>query len=56
MTQIPDYSLDDGLPCDVDAEKTIPGALLLDENAYFEDCLDNIKPDDFSHDSPLKYT
>ena len=41
-----DYTLDEGLPCNVDAEKTILGAILLDENAYFDDCLTNIKADD----------
>ena len=39
------------LPSNIDAERTILGAILLDENAYFDDCLDNIQADDFSLDS-----
>ena len=51
MSSDPDYTLEAGLPCNVDAEKTILGSILLDENTYFDDCLINIKADDFSLDS-----
>lgn len=51
MSTIPDLRLDVGLPANVDAEKTILGAILLDEDAYFDDCLDNIQAEDFSLDS-----
>ena len=51
MSTIPDLRLDVGLPANVDAEKTILGAILLDEDAYFDDCLDNIQVEDFSLDS-----
>jgi replicative DNA helicase len=46
-----DYGLDSALPSSVDCERTILGAILLDENAYFDDCLDNIQSEDFSLDS-----
>ena len=42
---------DSVMPASIDAERTILGAILLDENAYFDDCLDNIQADDFSLDS-----
>lgn len=51
MSNIPDLAIDSGLPASVDCEKTILGAILLDENAYFDDCLDNLQPEDFSLDS-----
>ena len=41
---------DQGLPCNVDAERTILGAILLDNESYFDDCQD-LQVDDFSLDS-----
>ena len=49
-TRIPDLTLDVGLPANVDAEKTILGAVLLDNEAFLE-ANEKIKPDDFSLDS-----
>lgn len=48
---VPDLTLEAGMPANVDAEKTVLGAILIDENAYFDDCLENIQADDFSLDS-----
>ena len=45
-----DLRLDAGLPANVDAEKTILGAVLLDNEAFLE-AAEIIKPDDFSLDS-----
>ena len=50
MATIPDLALDAGLPANVDAEKTILGAILLDNAAHAE-AAEVIKPDDFSLDS-----
>ena len=36
MATIPDLTLDAGLPANVDAEKTILGAILLDNAAHAE--------------------
>ena len=36
MSAIPDLTLDSGLPANVDAEKTILGAILLDNAAHSE--------------------
>lgn len=45
-----DVAVDAGLPANVDAEKTILGAILLDDRAYAE--VDQLlEPDDFSLDS-----
>jgi replicative DNA helicase len=48
---IPDIGADAGLPANIDAEKTILGAMLLDENTYFDECLDGIEPEDFCLES-----
>jgi replicative DNA helicase len=50
MATIPDLTLDTGLPANLDAEKTILGAILLDNAAHAE-AAEHIKPDDFSLDS-----
>jgi replicative DNA helicase len=50
MATIPDLTLDAGLPANVDAEKTILGAILLDNAAHAE-AAGVIKADDFSLDS-----
>src|ERR1035441_7666388 len=50
MATIPDLRLDTGLPANVDAEKTILGAILLDNAAHAE-AAEKIVPDDFSLDS-----
>ena len=50
MATIPNLSLDTGLPANVDAEKTILGAILLD-NAAHSEAAEKITPDDFSLDS-----
>lgn len=42
--------LDTVLPANIDAEKTILGAILLDNEAFYDDSLD-LTPDDFSIDS-----
>lgn len=47
---IPDLTLDSGLPANIDAEKTILGAILLD-NAAFLEAAEKIEADDFSLDS-----
>ena len=47
---VPDLTLDAGLPANLDAEKTILGAILLDNAAHAE-AAEHIKPDDFSLDS-----
>ncbi|HKD59830.1 MAG TPA: replicative DNA helicase [Terracidiphilus sp.] len=43
-------SLDAGLPANIDAEKTILGAILLDNSAHSE-AAERLEPDDFSLDS-----
>jgi replicative DNA helicase len=50
MATIPDLRLDAGLPANVDAEKTILGAILLDNAAHAE-AAEKIEADDFSLDS-----
>jgi len=52
MGTIPDLrGFDAGLPANVDAEKTILGAVLLDNIAFYEAQERGIEPDDFSLDS-----
>jgi replicative DNA helicase len=50
MATIPDLSLEAGLPANVDAEKTILGAILLDNAAHAE-AAEKLEPEDFSLDS-----
>jgi replicative DNA helicase len=50
MATVPDLALDAGLPANLDAEKTILGAILLDNAAHAE-AAEHIKSDDFSLDS-----
>jgi replicative DNA helicase len=50
MATIPNLTLDTGLPANLDAEKTILGAILLD-NAAHSEAAEHITPDDFSLDS-----
>jgi replicative DNA helicase len=50
MATIPDLTLDAGLPANLDAEKTILGAILLDNSAHAE-AAEKIDADDFSLDS-----
>jgi replicative DNA helicase len=50
MASIPNLTLDAGLPANIDAEKTILGAILLDNAAHAE-AAEKLKPDDFSLDS-----
>ena len=50
MATIPDLTLDTGLPANIDAEKTILGAILLDNAAHAE-AAETLKSDDFSLDS-----
>jgi len=50
MATIPDLTLEAGLPANVDAEKTILGAILLD-NAAHSEAAGSISADDFSLDS-----
>ena len=50
MATVPDLTLDSGLPANVDAEKTILGAILLD-NAAHSEAAEVLEPDDFSLDS-----
>ncbi len=50
MAAIPDLTLDAGLPANLDAEKTILGAILLD-NAAHSEAAEILQPDDFSLDS-----
>jgi replicative DNA helicase len=46
-------SYDNGLPANIDAEKTILGAILLDNEAFFDDSYE-LQADDFSLDSNKK--
>ena len=48
--EIPYLSLEAGLPCNIDAERTILGAVLLDNAAHIE-AADKLTDDDFSLDS-----
>jgi len=50
MASIPNLALDAGLPANIDAEKTILGAILLD-NAAHSEAAEKISADDFSLDS-----
>ncbi len=50
MATVPDLMLDAGLPANIDAEKTILGAILLDNAAHAE-AAESLKPDDFALDS-----
>jgi replicative DNA helicase len=50
MAAIPNLTLDTGLPANIDAEKTILGAILLD-NAAHSEAAEKIDADDFSLDS-----
>jgi replicative DNA helicase len=50
MAAIPNPTLDAGLPANIDAEKTILGAILLDNAAHAE-AAEKLEPDDFSLDS-----
>src|ERR1700677_2307171 len=50
MATLPNLALDAGLPANVDAEKTILGAILLDNAAHAE-AAEKIEADDFSLDS-----
>jgi len=50
MATVPDITLDAGLPANVDAEKTILGAILLD-NAAHSEAAEKLDADDFSLDS-----
>ena len=50
MATAPDLTLESGLPANVDAEKTILGAILLDNAAHAE-AAEVLKADDFSLDS-----
>jgi replicative DNA helicase len=50
MATIPDLMLDAGLPANIDAEKTILGAILLD-NAAHSEASEKLTADDFSLDS-----
>ena len=50
MATVPDLTLEAGLPANVDAEKTILGAILLD-NAGHAEAAEVLKADDFSLDS-----
>ncbi len=50
MATIPNLTLDAGLPANVDAERTILGAILLDNAAHAE-AAERLEADDFSLDS-----
>ena len=50
MATIPNLALDTGLPANVDAEKTILGAILLD-NAAHSEAAEKLSEEDFSLDS-----
>jgi replicative DNA helicase len=50
MASVPDLSLESGLPANLDAEKTILGAILLD-NAAHSEASERLDADDFSLDS-----
>jgi replicative DNA helicase len=50
MATLPNLALDAGLPANIDAEKTILGAILLDNTAHAE-AAEALKADDFSLDS-----
>src|ERR1700690_148093 len=50
MATIPDLTLDTGMPANLEAEKTILGAILLD-NAAHSEAAEKLEPEDFSLDS-----
>jgi len=50
MATIPDLTLDTGMPANVEAEKTILGAILLD-NAAHSEAAEKLESEDFSLDS-----
>ncbi len=50
MNTVPNMEFDSGLPANVDAERTILGAILLDNESFFDDSLD-LTAEDFSLDS-----
>ncbi|HEV2213974.1 MAG TPA: replicative DNA helicase [Terracidiphilus sp.] len=50
MATIPNLTLDNGLPANLDAERTILGAILLD-NAAHSEAAEKLEADDFSLDS-----
>ncbi len=50
MATVPDLTLDAGLPANIDAERTILGAILLD-NAAHSEAAEKLESDDFSLDS-----
>jgi replicative DNA helicase len=50
MANVPDLTLDSVLPANIDAEKTILGAILLDNTAHAE-AAEKLQPEDFSLDS-----
>ena len=50
MATIPDLTLEAGMPANIDAEKTILGAILLDNAAHAE-AAEKLESDDFSLDS-----
>ncbi|MFP5277268.1 MAG: replicative DNA helicase [Acidobacteriota bacterium] len=50
MATFPDLTLEAGLPANIDAEKTILGAILLDNTSHAE-AAERLEPDDFSLDS-----
>jgi len=50
MATLPNLAFDSGLPANVDAEKTILGAILLD-NASHAEAAEKLEPDDFFLDS-----
>jgi len=50
MATVPNFTVDAGLPANIDAEKTILGAILLDNTAHSE-AAEKLTPDDFSLDS-----
>src|SRR5579859_5109605 len=50
MATVPDLTLDAGLPANIDAEKTVLGAILLDNTAHSE-AAERLEADDFSLDS-----
>jgi replicative DNA helicase len=50
MATLPNLSLDTGLPANIDAEKTILGAILLD-NAAHSEAAEKLESEDFSLDS-----
>ncbi|MGB9103889.1 MAG: replicative DNA helicase [Terriglobales bacterium] len=46
-----DYSIERGLPANIDAERSILGAILLDNFTYTQASSENLQADDFSLDS-----